>query len=295
MLNKALTGKFKLAAVLATLGLFANAAPMAHAGQITAGWTFSVGGGDHALGTSQVFSSVNSPNTINPIAVTAYGEESTTKVTTRYNWNKPSSTSTVTTSKPTALYSKSDGGNETGLGLDNYAYHEIDNTVTTKGTDWKEIVTTTVNDFIQIDMSSVLAAVAPQDLSATDVTIIIGSVTGSDKWAVSASKTLGVIGNPLLQSGGQTGNTGFGNPAPVALSTFASDKYLTISALGGGSLYCDSSTSSVLLNSMTMTFTPNPSTIPAGPSVPTPASFGLLAVGGLAVASMLLRRRKANV
>lgn len=304
MMNVTRFGNAKAAAIVAALGLFAAAAPAVHAGSVTATWNFTTGS-NATLGTSQVFDSVNSPNTVSPIGVTAYGYHGTAQITTTTT-DAPGGgdhdvTNSQVTSQPVSpfdLYSKYSGAgkNETGVGLADGGsnYNEIDNIITNSSSNGNEdpTITSTQNTyFIQIDMTPLLNAVGSNGLSDT-ISLIIGSVTPPDGWALSASATQGTLGT-AIQLGGESSN-GFAYPNAIALSTFSTNKYLTISATEAGSPGSNS-ISSVLMDSMSLQFTPGNPSQPAGPSTPVPASAGLLAVGGLALVPVLFRRRKVMI
>ena len=304
MMNTTRFGNVQAAAVLAAMGLLAAAAPAVQAGSVTATWNFTTGS-NATLGTSQVFNSVNAPNSVNPIGVTAYGFNGQAQITTTTTDAAGGGDNDVTNSQVTSqsvtpfdLYSKYNGaGNdETGLGLADGGgnFDEIDNIITNSSSNGNEdpTITSTHNTyFIQIDMTPLLTAVGSSGLSDT-ISLIIGSVTPPDGWEVSASATQGALGT-AIQSGGE-GSNAFAYPNAIALSTFSTNKYLTISATEAGSSGSNS-ISSVLLDSMSLQFTPGNPTQPAGPSTPVPASAGLLAVGGLALVPMLFRRRKMTI
>ena len=304
MLNMTRFGNTKAAAAIAALGLLAATAPAVHAGSVTATWNFTTGS-NASLGTNHVFDSVNSPNTVSPIGVTAYGYNGQAQITTTTTDATGGGDTDMTTSHVTSqtvtpfdLYSKYSGaGNdETGIGLADGSgnYNEIDNIISNSQSNGNEdpTITSTQNTyFIQIDMTPLLTAVGSSGLSDT-ISLVIGSVTPPDGWELSASATQGALGT-AIQSGGESSN-GFAYPNAIALSTFSTNKYLTISATEAGSPGRNS-ISSVLLDSMSLQFTPGNPTQPAGPSTPVPASAGLLAVGGLALFPMLIRRRKMMI
>lgn len=81
------------------------------------------------------------------------------------------------------LFGKHDGGSENGLGLD--LDEESDYEITGKS-------------FIQIDISN-LASLAAQ----SDFEFIMGSATGSDRWEVLGSNTLGSAGSTILDGPGK--------------------------------------------------------------------------------------------
>ena len=112
-------------------------------------WNFSTAPG--ALGTSQTY-------TISGITITAYGF--------------------TNASTPAALYGKTAGGDESGLGI--------------KGTVDSEITTTT---YIQLDLAQVIAS------GAQSGTMVIGSVQSGEGYDIYGSSTLGALGTLLLSNG----------------------------------------------------------------------------------------------
>ena len=116
------------------------------------------------LGNSQAY-------TANGVTLTAYG----------YNGSGATGT-------PRALFGKTAGGNENGLGI--YAT-SADNEITT-------------STFIQVDTNDLVAK------GATNVQMLIGSVQSGEGYDIYGSNTLGTIGTKLLAGG--TSESGFAMP-----------------------------------------------------------------------------------
>lgn len=125
------------------------------------------------LGTSQTY-------TNNGLTITAYGFNSS--------------------SSPTALFGKNDGGDEVGLGIAGGTDNEIE-----------------PNNFIQLDLSQIFAQ------NPGGINMAFGSVQSGESWKLFASNTLGSLGTLI-----QTGTTDF--PNTVALASISGYKYLGIQA-----------------------------------------------------------------
>jgi len=152
---------------------------LASASTIT--WAFS--GADTDLGTSKVFDS--SPS---GITITAYGF------------------SNSGLANAAQIFGKSDGGDETGIGLDlaNDPSHEI------KGT-----------GFIQLDISNLVGQVS-------DFMFVMQSTTSPDAWKVLGSNTKGTPGTTVLASGSDENVTHTLASNPAGTWT-----YLTFEATSG--------------------------------------------------------------
>ncbi len=323
MVNKALAGKFKVTSVLACVVAAALNAGTAFAGSATAvTWNFSTASSSASLSTTgdlgdyATFTGSESPaNSLgfplsSDLGVKAYGEEVGTSVTTVTKYSskghqvgspKVTLAYTSNTTNAAALYGKDLNPTETGLGLYNFPDNEISDTppsIATKDSHSGKfrIVTTTETyqtGVVQIDLTNILAFLA--NASPADATLTIGSLQSPDEAIISVSASLGTIGK---QIGSVASGNGSNQSTTISLSELMGESYLNITAAAAGQAgsHCQPGTpgQTVLLSTITLNV-PNPSTIPAGPSVPTPASFGLLAVGGLALFPMLIRRRKMMI
>jgi len=137
------------------------------------------------------------------------------------------------------LWGKNLGGDENGVGLttDPSGEHEI-----------------TAGDFIQLDVTSLIG---------TQLTIIMGSTTGSDKWSIFGSNTA------LATSG----SGGFSGTSESSFTFTPTMKYLDFTAATGN----------VLLGSLSYTQS----------SVPEPGTFGIVGLGGVLI-GLLRRKRNQN-
>jgi PEP-CTERM motif len=156
----------------------------------------------------------------------------------------------------TALYGKSAGGDEVGLGLAADPSH--DNEIYYPG-----------SDFIQLDVHALFGLV-------TGGTYFMGSSTGGEMWKVYGSNTAGQLGTLLY---------GDDDELSHALLSFGTYKYYNFAAAGTkncGWWGCSTSDGNVLLGGLSLT-----------PSVPEPSTWAmmLLGFGGIGVA---LRRRRSK-
>ncbi len=133
---------------LGLLLLIFAAAPAARADTINFSFPGSHTG---VLGTSQAFTSGS-------VTITAYGFSSNNHATN--------------------LYGKTNGGDETGLGIANAPHFEIQTT-----------------NFIQLDLANLYAR------NPTSLSLQIGSVQAGEGWNIYGSNTLGTRGSALLASG----------------------------------------------------------------------------------------------
>ncbi len=158
------------------------------------------------------------------------------------------------TSHEVHLYSKDNGGDEDGIGLD-FSGGDSDH----------EIVAGT--DFIQLNVSALSGLVS-------NFTFTMESTTGGDAWKVYGSNTLGVEGTTVLASGSDEGvaHTLTGNP--VGLGTYS---YLSFVATGGD----------VLLGTVSA------STISSSSTTPEPGTLILMGLGLAIFGSVRQIRRKS--
>ena len=322
MFNNTTAGKIKAASVFACVLAAAMSSRAAFAGtSTTVTWNFGTASSSASkhltgnLGPSATFTGTENPtNSLgfplsSDLGITAYGEEVGTSIqtVTNYNDRRQVGQSTVTTtlhsSSAIALYGKNSGTTETGLGLNGFTDDEISDTTptiykatkSTKDTHDKTVTTTETyqTGMVQIDLTNILAFLA--DASPADATLTIGSLQSPDEAIISVSKALGTIGT---QIGSVASGNGSDQSTTISLSQLTGESYLTITAAAAGQAGSDCQPGTpgqtVLLSTITLNV-PNPNPIPAGPSVPVPASAGLLGIGGLALIPMLLRRRKISV
>jgi hypothetical protein len=180
-----------------------------------------------------VFGSLASASTLNWNLITGNDVDVTTPHTylstpnsdpiVAYGFSSPG------TSHEVHLYSKDNGGDEDGIGLD-FSGGDSDH----------EIFAGT--DFIQLNVSGLSGLVS-------NFTFTMESTTGSDAWEVLGSNTLGVEGTNVLATGSNEGiaHTLAGNP--VGLGTYS---YLSFVATSGN----------VLLGTVSAsTSTPEPGTL----------------------------------
>ncbi len=226
----------------------------------------------------QTFDGVFSPTSSQIVPITAYGYEEQTTTGGGNTYDSQNSYAP----KPTYLYGKgtSSIGNESGLGINADPSDEIDTTVTTNfPNDNDQAATTIFQSFVQLDLTSVLKDFP----NAKDATVTIGSVTGTDTAVLSYSNELGTIGTQITTVG-PNGNVGV-NATTINLSDFSlADPYLTISSTLPTS-EVTSFTSSVLMNSFQLSYTPSTPT-------PEPAAAGLL--GFAAMGLLLVPRRRTK-
>jgi hypothetical protein len=166
-----------------------------------------------------------------------------------YGFSSPGTTHEV------SLYSKNDGGNEVGLGLD-----------FSGGDSTHEIFSGT--DFIQLNVSALSGIVSSFTFTMESV-----QSTSNDAWEVLGSNTLGVEGSNVLASGTDEGvaHTLTGNP--VGAGTYS---YLTFVATHGD----------VLLGTVSaVTSTTNT-------NAPEPATMVLMGLGLAALGTLRRVRRK---
>ena len=165
-------------------------------------WNFSSPSGSQPV--SKVYY-----DTTSTVKITAYGYDTTTGITPSVPLGKTwgpgvgydDPTGTIT---PKALYGKTDGVGETGLGLDKYlADHEVDNT-----------------SFLQLDVTDLYAK------GIKNFTVGIGSIQKEEGYFVFGSNTLGVPGTLLRTF------IGTGTPAVnyFAAPDFGTYKYYSVSA-----------------------------------------------------------------
>ena len=213
------------------VGLLFLGTSAAFAGSVN--FNFGFGGPDTTLGTSQSYMS-------NGATITAFGYECSAAT--------PSSTDTLSNCAATNLFAKSDGPNETGLGLAGENEHEI-------GWDGPNA------DFvIGLDVSSLFK------LGATSMTLGFGSVQGGEAFAI-----LGYGSNPFL--GGSfaltntkdlNGNSGSSNQVfSSTINLNANDEFLVfVSPCAFSSSTTLPCGSNVLLGSLTSSAaTPEPGTL----------------------------------
>jgi len=142
-----------------------------------------------------------------------------------------SGTSNTVVNTPTALYAKNQGGDETGLGLnqDSTGQDEIEN-----------------NAFVQIDFSDI------NTLHIASVQFEMGSAQTGENWAVYGSNTKGKIGTLLtsVQTGWSTADATL-----LTLPNVGTYTYFSFTAAS-----TDSSTANVLLSEIQINTTPEPAT-----------------------------------
>lgn len=234
------------------LGILVFGATSALAGPMS--FNFGFGGPDTTLGTSQSFMS-------NGATITAFGYECSAP--------SPSSTSTLSNCAASALFAKSDGGAEVGLGLAGEAEHEI-------GFDGPTA------DFVMgLDVSSLVK------LGATSMTLNFGSVQPGEAYAIFGfgSNPFGgdVVLNGNLVDGQLVGNDG-STSAQVFSSTIglnASDEFLVFTSP------CAASTSTDLVCGSNVTLAGGVA------STPEPGTIALFAIG-LAMLGFATRKRWAT-
>lgn len=217
-------------AVWALAMLFSGAAPVFASG---ASFNFSFGGPDTALGTSQGYTS-------NGATITANG----------YVCSATDSTSSATLSNCSAtnLFAKSDGPNETGLGLAGEGNGE--NEIGFDGSNADYV--------IGLNVSSLF------NLGATSMTLSFGSVQPGEAYAI-----LGYGSDPFLSSSFALTNTQawVGNDGSTSTQVFSStislnanDQFLVLISPCGASLNPPPCGSNVVLDSLTAQ-TPEPGTL----------------------------------
>lgn len=309
MFKTAFTGNIKAAAVLAGALAVATSSAAAFAGTSTSvTWNFGTASSSASkhltgdLGIKATFTGAETPaNSLGSplsgdLGITAYGEKVTTTQNLDNNGN-PTGSPTYGKAHATELYGKNGGGTENGLGLDGFTDSEISDTTPNvplqKSHCGRTRVETYQTGMVQIDLTNILAFLT--NASPADATLTIGSLQSPDEAIISVSTSRGTIGK---QIGSVASGNGSNQSTTISLSELTGESYLNISAAAAGQAGSDCQPGTpgqtVLLSTITLNV-PNPSAIPAGPSVPTPASFGLLAVGGLGLASIVLRRRKSHV
>jgi hypothetical protein len=193
---------------------------------------------------------------------------------TAYGLTAPSTLTSPATAGP-GLYTKNGGTGETGLGM-----------ATDPGNDHE--ISAALNDGIQIDFSSALAA-APK----ATVTMVISSVQSGEGWALYGSNTLytvagnsktdGALGEPLLSgAGGAYTNA----TTTITLPDWGEYTYYTLMATDTGG--CGSSDANILLGTVTVNggLTANYKNSPA----PEPGS--LLMAGTALIAIGVLMKKK---
>ncbi|HLJ41902.1 MAG TPA: PEP-CTERM sorting domain-containing protein [Candidatus Acidoferrales bacterium] len=238
-------------AVWALATLFWGAVPVFAGG---ASFNFNFGGPDTALGTSQSYMS-------NGATITANG----------YVCSATDSTSSATLSNCSAtnLFAKSDGPNETGLGLAGQGNGE--NEIGFDGTNADYV--------IGLNVSSLF------NLGATSMTLSFGSVQPGEAYAI-----LGYGSDPFLNSSFTLTNTQawVGNDGSTSAQVFSStislnanDQFLVLISPCGASLNPPPCGSNVTLDSLAASPTPEPGTL---------ALFGT----GLLMLGFGLRRRLAS-
>jgi hypothetical protein len=270
----------------------AMASAVASANTVT--WNFDSPTG--ALGTSAVYSPTYSPAGPNTPTITAYGFEEQTTTGGGDSYDRKNSFGPTATD----LYGKQSVTSESGLGISNDSYHEIDyiQTVTQSSNNWwaPQTIVKDFQSFVQIDLSGLLK----QFGNSRDATITIGSLQKPDTAVLSYSDKLGTIGTTITDVSYQTANNAVGS-ATISLSDFStSDPYLTISSLApsdlssgdnNGGWYCGNQntpsnySSSVLLGSIGISY------IPSTPT-PEPSAAGLLGIAAMGL--MLIPRRRQS-
>ncbi len=309
MLSNKISGKIKLSAIIAGAFAAALVPGAAFAGASTAvTWNFGTasssasGSATGNLGNSATFTGTENPvNSLGSplngdLGITAYGYEVSTSQKLDYYGNPTGSpTYNDSTAAATGLYGKDSGSTETGLGLSGFTDNEISDTSPTVGGNWwSGYHETYKTGMIQISLANILAFLT--DANPSDATLTIGSLQSPDEAIISVSNALGTIGTEI---GHVNSANGANQSTALSLSELTGYSYLNITAAAAGQAggYCQPGTpgQSVLLSTMTLNVL-TPTTTPAGPSAPVPASEGLLAVGGLGlIPLMLVRRRKTAI
>jgi hypothetical protein len=158
---------------------------------------------------------------------------------------------------PAFLFDKNSGGNENGVGFNN-PDHDFEI--------WFVAGSGAIQDFIQVDLLPLL------NQGYTGFKFAMNSSTSPDAWQVSACSAAGVQGSNPCSNGFTVNGTDQGShSAPTNLSL--TNHFLDFSATGGN----------VLLASISAN----------APSVPEPRFYGILMVGMLALAGIVLRKRRA--
>lgn len=159
------------------------------------------------------------------------------------------------------LYGKNNGGDESGLGLngDPSGDHEI----------WYKSAN---QDFVQLDVTNLLKA------GFTNLQFEMGSTTQGEQWSVSGCNVSGVLCNSGTVSGKGEGSF---TAVPVNLNLTKGFVYLDFYSSKGGK-----KGGNVLLSALSAT--PDP---PA--AIPEPR-YGLLLVGGLFAAVVVLKDRNTD-
>lgn len=244
----------------------------------TVTWNFnpsSIGLKPGPQGNSEIFDGVFNPPTGRVAPITAYGYEEQTTTGGCSNYDRSHSYR----SKPTGLYGKgtSNIGSESGLGINGDTDDEIDTIVTTTKTGC-QTERTVFQSFIQLDLTNVL-----KNFPNAHASITIGSVQGPDTAVISYSNKLGTIGTKIAEVKSSPSGV---NSITGSLSDFSlADPYLTISSIVPSSCCC-SFTSSVLLDSCQLSYTPTST------ATPEPAAAGLL--GFAAMGLLLVPRRRTK-